>query len=73
MTPIRTNTPPEEGPGDSAQFYVDFPSFKELEKRYAVAYWDQRGSGTSQGSPPLDSTNSLFLDECRRDTTPRAD
>ncbi len=40
------------GPGDSAQWYIESQAFKALEARYGVAYWDQRGSGTSQGAPP---------------------
>ena len=39
------------GPGDSAQWYIESQAFKALEARYGVAYWDQRGAGTSQGAP----------------------
>jgi proline iminopeptidase len=48
------------GPGSSAQWFIDTPAFQALERRYAVAYWDQRGSGTSQGTPP---TWSYAVDE----------
>ena len=40
------------GPVMGAQWYLQAESFKALEKRYAVVYWDQRACGTSQGSPP---------------------
>jgi proline iminopeptidase len=35
-----------------AQWYIQAGAFKELEKRSAVVYWDQRACGTSQGTPP---------------------
>jgi proline iminopeptidase len=40
------------GPASTAQWYIDMPAFQALERRYAVVYWDQRASGTSQGAPP---------------------
>jgi proline iminopeptidase len=52
------------GPGDSAQWFVDSAAFQALEKRYAVAYWDQRRSGTSQGDPP---PGSFTVDEVLAD------
>lgn len=37
------------GPGASAMDYRMTQFAKDMEERYLVAYWDQRGSGTSQG------------------------
>jgi proline iminopeptidase len=39
------------GPGGNASLSSFLPVSKELEKDYAFAYWDQRGSGLSQGNP----------------------
>lgn len=39
------------GPGASGHEFAVTRSFKELEKDYAVVYWDQRFSGLSQGDP----------------------
>jgi len=39
------------GPGGSATLPSFLPVAKELEKDFAFAYWDQRGSGLSQGNP----------------------
>jgi proline iminopeptidase len=39
------------GPGGSASLPSFMPVSKELEKDYAFVYWDQRGSGLSQGNP----------------------
>ena len=39
------------GPGGNASLPSFMPVSKELEKDYAFAYWDQRGSGLSQGNP----------------------
>ena len=39
------------GPGGNASLSSFLPVSKELEKNYAFAYWDQRGSGLSQGNP----------------------
>jgi pimeloyl-ACP methyl ester carboxylesterase len=38
------------GPGARATEYIGLPSFNSLEKEYAVVYWDQLGSGNSQGN-----------------------
>jgi pimeloyl-ACP methyl ester carboxylesterase len=46
------------GPGDNALHNVGTPFFAGLEERYAVVYWDQRASGSSQGAP-APSTLSL--------------
>jgi pimeloyl-ACP methyl ester carboxylesterase len=39
------------GPGGSATMPSFMPVSKTLEKDFAFAYWDQRGSGQSQGNP----------------------
>lgn len=39
------------GPGGNASLSSFLPVSKELESDYAFAYWDQRGSGLSQGNP----------------------
>jgi len=39
------------GPGGNASQASFLPAFKNLEENYAVAYWDQRASGLSQGNP----------------------
>lgn len=44
------------GPGGSALQKVGLPAFNDLEESYAMVYWEQRGSGSSQGN----SGNSLL-------------
>lgn len=39
------------GPGGNASQASFLPAFKDLESNYALAYWDQRASGLSQGNP----------------------
>jgi len=39
------------GPGGNASLSSFLPVSKKMEKNYAFAYWDQRGSGLSQGNP----------------------
>ena len=39
------------GPGGNASISSFLPVSKELENDFAFAYWDQRGSGLSQGNP----------------------
>lgn len=39
------------GPGSNASQAAFVPAFKELEEDYAMAYYDQRGSGLSHGNP----------------------
>lgn len=39
------------GPGGNASQATFIPVFQELEQDYALAYWDQRSSGLSQGNP----------------------
>jgi pimeloyl-ACP methyl ester carboxylesterase len=53
------------GPGYSALREVGTPAFEALEERYAVVYWDQRASGTSQGN--VDAT-TLTLEQFVTDT-----
>lgn len=38
------------GPGGTALQKIGLPAFDELEKSYAIVFWDQRGSGSSQGN-----------------------
>ncbi|MGA9521883.1 MAG: alpha/beta fold hydrolase [Myxococcaceae bacterium] len=43
------------------------PAFNELEQRYAVVYWDQRGSGTSQGDvDPSTLSMEQFIEDTDR-------
>ncbi len=42
------------GPGGSAQIFRLSKGLQDLEKDFKVIYWDQRGSGMTQGNPPLD-------------------
>ena len=39
------------GPGGNASQATFIPSFQSVENSYAIAYWDQRASGLSQGNP----------------------
>ena len=39
------------GPGGNATTAAYLPVFQELGQNYMMAYWDQRGSGLSQGNP----------------------
>lgn len=45
------------GPGDTSMFMHKFSTFADLEKDYALVYWDQRLSGISQGNPDKSSIN----------------
>jgi pimeloyl-ACP methyl ester carboxylesterase len=54
------------GPGSSAFMKFNQPFFQELEKRYAVVYWEQRCSGSSQG--PVDCTQ-VTMEDFLEDTT----
>lgn len=52
------------GPGSNASLVSFLPVAKELEKEYAFAYWDQRGSGLSQGNPdPSTFTVEQFVED----------
>lgn len=48
------------GPGGNASLPSFMPVSKELEKDFAFAYWDQRGSGLSQGNP---SASTFTVDQ----------
>lgn len=52
------------GPGGSASLPSFMPVSKELEDDYAFVYWDQRGSGLSQGNPKLSTfTVDQFVED----------
>lgn len=52
------------GPGSNASLVSFLPVAKELENDYAFAYWDQRGSGLSQGNPhPSTFTVDQFVED----------
>jgi proline iminopeptidase len=40
------------GPGGTALQKIGLPAFNALEKNYGTVFWDQRGSGSSQGNSP---------------------
>lgn len=50
--------------GGSSQYYSIFPSHKEIEKHFAIVYWDQRMCGMSQGNPSMEDAtlNQFTLD-----------
>lgn len=52
------------GPGGTAIPFSNLSAFKELEKDYGVAYWDQRGAGDAQGNA---TPASLTLDQHVKD------
>lgn len=39
------------GPGGNSSQATFIPAFQDIEAKYAIAYWDQRASGLSQGNP----------------------
>ncbi|MCB0669678.1 MAG: alpha/beta hydrolase [Saprospiraceae bacterium] len=52
------------GPGGNASLPSFMPVSRELEKDFAFAYWDQRGSGLSRGNPaPSTFTVEQFVDD----------
>jgi pimeloyl-ACP methyl ester carboxylesterase len=52
------------GPGSNASLVSFLPVAKDLEKDYAFVYWDQRGSGLSQGNPdPSTFTVDQFVED----------
>ncbi|BDS10150.1 alpha/beta fold hydrolase [Aureispira anguillae] len=52
------------GPGGNASLASFIPVSQELEQDYAFAYWDQRGSGLSQGNPdPSTFTVEQFVED----------
>lgn len=55
------------GPGGSAMFDTIFDAYRELEKDYAFVWWDQRGSGLSQGNATPDSyTIDQFVEDLEK-------
>jgi proline iminopeptidase len=42
------------GPGGTSIQKIGLPAFNDLENDYAMVYWDQRASGSSQGNSPDD-------------------
>lgn len=48
------------GPGGTSQGFLLSDGFKELEKNYAILYWDQRFSGLSGGDP---DKSTLTIDQ----------
>ena len=46
------------GPGDTSQIYRRTEVFSPLEEDYTFVYWDQRGSGVSQGRGDSDSLSA---------------
>jgi pimeloyl-ACP methyl ester carboxylesterase len=52
------------GPGQSAMGEKPMSGIPKLEQDYAVVYWDQRGSGISQGNA---EPESLTIDQCLED------
>jgi proline iminopeptidase len=48
------------GPGGTAIQKIGLPAFNKLEDNYSMVFWDQRGSGSSQGNV---SNESLNLDQ----------
>lgn len=52
------------GPGSYVSEYIGMSSFNSIEKEYAVVYWDQRGSGDSQGNAKPESiTREQFIQD----------
>ena len=52
------------GPGDSGLIGSIVPAFQQLEEDYAIVYWDQRASGTSQGNAdPATFTVAQFVED----------
>jgi len=51
------------GPGGTALQKIGLQAFNELEKDYGLVYWDQRGSGSSQGNSSLSDLNLLQFTE----------
>lgn len=48
------------GPGGTALQKIGLPAFNDLEQSYAMVFWDQRGSGSSQGNS---SDKNLTLEQ----------
>src|SRR5690554_1828223 len=55
------------GPGSSAYFYnTDYIS-NHIEDKYAVAYWDQRNAGASQGNNNANRLRHIYLQPAYND------
>jgi pimeloyl-ACP methyl ester carboxylesterase len=55
------------GPGGSAMIDALYNAYKELEMNYAFVYWDQRGSGLTQGNTKPDSlTIDQFVEDLEK-------
>jgi len=55
------------GPGGSAIAAGNADAFAELHRHYAIVYWDQRGSGISQGNArPSSLTMEQFVEDLER-------
>lgn len=52
------------GPGSTAQTERDYSYWREIEKNYKVIYYDQRGSGNTQGSVNI---NTMTLEQFNSD------
>lgn len=51
------------GPGSSSYFYNTEYISRHIEDKYAVAYWDQRNAGASQGNNNADNFNLTVMTE----------
>lgn len=51
------------GPGSSSYFYNTDYITQHIEDKYAVAYWDQRNAGASQGNINADNFNLTVMTE----------
>ena len=55
------------GPGGSSMGISSLPAFEQLQNEYAFVYYDQRGSGASQGNAKLESmTLNQFVDDLKK-------
>lgn len=52
------------GPGGSSQVFRLNAGVKDLEKDYKIIYWDQRGSGMTQGNP---DKSSITIEQYAKD------
>lgn len=53
------------GPGGSSQTFRLTTGFRNLENAYKIIYWDQRGSGITQGNPGKDE---ITIEQFSKDT-----
>ncbi|WKN42061.1 alpha/beta fold hydrolase [Tunicatimonas pelagia] len=55
------------GPADGAQFLSYSRVFNQLEEHYAMAYWDQRATGSASGTFPTESlTRAQYVDDLEK-------